>query len=85
MLAYAPTAEVAEGQKTKYVAALKQHRSISARSGMRLRFNQRECQNKEKRRGRRGGTQQGVIYGQDVFDENGKPLLGFAEDNKLAL
>ena len=62
------------------------HRSISARSGIRLPFNRRERQDKEERWGG-GETDSKVlgVYGGDTLNENGKLLLGFAEDNKLAL
>ena len=62
------------------------NRSISARSVIRLRFNRREHQDRENRGWRRRSRQQGVdAYGRDVLNENGKLLLGFAKDKRLAL
>ena len=49
VVAYAPTEEAPEGQKAKYISALNWHPSISARLGIRLRFNRRERQDKEER------------------------------------
>ena len=62
-----------------------QHRSTSAPSGIRLRFNRRECQDREEGWRRvRAGSKVLDTYGRFVLNENGKLLLGFAEDNKLA-
>ena len=62
------------------------HCSISARPGLRLRFNRHKRQ--EGKRGEGGGEADSKVlraYGQDVLTENGNLLPGFAEDNKLAL
>ena len=63
-----------------------QYRSISSRSGIRLRFI--DAKTRTRKRGEGGGEAGNKVlgaYGRDVLNENGKLLLGFAEDNKLAL
>ena len=49
VVAYAPTEEAPEGQKAKYMAALNCTVANSARSGIRLRFNRRERQDREEK------------------------------------
>ena len=80
--------EAPEGQQAKYIRGSPQlHRSISARSGIRLRFNRGERQRTAKRSDGGGEADNKVLgaYGRDKLNENGKLLLGFTEDNKLAL
>ena len=73
------------------VSCAKLHRSISARSGKRLCFSQLVLTDANARTGKRdeGGGEADIkvlgAYGRDVLNENGKLLLGFAEDNRLAL
>ena len=62
------------------------HHSISVRSG--IRFVLTDANARTGKRGDGGGEAGSKVlgaYGPDVLDENGKLLLGFAEDNKLAL
>ena len=86
MAAYTPTEEAREGQKAKYMAALKYTvASVLAReyvSGL------TDANARTGKRGEGGGEADSkvlVAYGQDKLDENGKLLLGFVEDNKLTL
>ena len=86
VVAYAPTEEAMEGQKAKYMAALNCTVAlVPARENVFI------LTDANARTGKRGEgedeTDSKVLgaYGQDKLNENGKLLLGFAEDNKLAL
>ena len=86
MVAYAPTEEAPEGQNVKYMVALNcTVASVPAReyvfvlTAASTRIGKRD----------EGGGEADIkalgAYGRDMLNENGKLLLGFAEDNKLAL
>ena len=85
VVAYAPTKEAPGGQRTKYMAALT---SIVAP------VLPRKCvfilTDANTRTGKRGEGRVGAgskvldAYGRFVLNENGKLLLGFSENNKLA-
>ena len=86
MVAYAPSKRAPEGQKAKYMTAL--NSTVASVPSLQYVF---VLSNASARAGRRG---EGVgeaerkdlgAYGRDVFNESGKLLVGFAEDNKLAL
>ena len=85
MVAYAPTEEAPERQKAKYMAALKcTLASVPARKYV---FVLTAANARAGRRGEGGGEADIKVlgaYGRDKLGENGKLLLGFAEDNKLA-
>ena len=86
MVAYVPTEEAPEGQKAKYMAALNcTVASVPAREYV---FVLTDA-NARTGKGGEGGGEAGIrvlgAYGRDKLNENGKLLLGFAEDNKLAL
>ena len=86
MVAYAPTEEAPEGQKAKYMAALNWTvASVLAREYV---FVLTDANARTGKRGEGGGEADSKVlgaYGRDKLNENGKLLLGFAEDNKLAL
>ena len=87
MVAYAPTEEAPEGQKAKYTAALNcTVASVPAREDV---FVLTDANARTGRRGEGGGEADSKkvfgAYGRDKLNENGKLLLGFAEDHKLAL
>ena len=86
MAAYAPTEEAPEGQKTKYMAALNcTVASVPAREYV---FVLTDANTRTRKKGEGGGDTGSKVlgaYGRDKLNENGKLLLGFAEDNKLAL
>ena len=86
MVAYAPTEEAPEGQKVKYMAALNYTvASVNAREYV---FVLTDANARAKKRGEGGGETDSKVlsvYDRDRLNENGKLLLGFAEDNKLAL
>ena len=81
MVAYAPIEEAPEGQKAKYMAALNcTVASVTAREYVFV------LTDANARAG--GGEADSKVlgaYGRDMLNENGKLLLGFTEDNKLAL
>ena len=78
MVAYAPTEEAPEGWKAKYVAALNcTVASVPAREYVFV------LTDANARTGKR--VEVLGAYGRDKLNENGKLLLGFAKDNKLAL
>ena len=85
VVAYAPTEEAPEGQKAKYMAALNcTVASVPAREYV---FVLTDANAKTGKRGEGGGETDSKLlgaYGRDKLNENGKLLLGFAEDNKLA-
>ena len=86
VVAYAPTEEAPEGQKAKYMAALNcTVASVPAREYV---FVLTDANARTGKRGEGGGEADSKVlgaYGRDKLKENGKLLLGFAEDNKLAL
>ena len=85
MVAYAPTEEAPEGQKVKYMAALNcTVASVPAREYV---FFLTDTNARTGKRGEGGGDTDSKVlgaYGRDKLNQNGKLLLGFAEDNKLA-
>ena len=86
VVAYAPTEEAPEGQKAKYMAALNcTVASVPAREYV---FVLTDANARTGKRGEAEGEADSIVldlYGRDKPNENGKLLLGFAEDNKLAL
>ena len=86
VVAYAPTEEAPEEQKGKYMAALNcTVASVPAREYV---FVLTDANARTGRRGGGGGETDSKVLGacdRDKLNENGKLLLGFAEDNKLAL
>ena len=86
VVAYAPTEGAPEGQKAENMAAL--NSTVVSVSALGYVF---VLKNANARAGKRceGGGQPGSkvlgAYGRDVLNKNGKVLLSFAEDNKLAL
>ena len=86
VVAYAPTEEAPEGQKAKYMATLNYTvASVPAREYV---FGLTDANARTGKRGEGGGEADSKVlgtYGRDKLNENGKLLLGFAEDNKLAL
>ena len=86
VVTYAPTEEAPEGQKAKYVAALNcTVASVPAREYV---FVLTDANARTRERAEGGGEVDRKVlgaYGRDKLNENGKLLLDFAEDNKLAL
>ena len=86
VVAYAPTEEAPEGQKAKYMAALNcTVASVPAREYV---FVLTDANARTGKRGEGEGQADSKVlgaYGPDKLNENEKLLLGFAEDNKLAL
>ena len=86
MVAYAPTKEAPEGQKAKYMAALNcTVASVPARAYV---FVLTDANARTGKKGEGGGETDSKVLGacgRDMLNENGKLLLGFADDNKLAL
>ena len=86
VVAYAPTEDAAQGEKAKYMAALNSTVApVPAREHV---FVLTDANARTGKRGEGGGETDSKVlgaYGRDVLNENGKLLLGFAEDNKLAL
>ena len=86
VVAYAPTEEAPEGQKAKYMAAL--NCSVASVPAREYVFVLTDANARTGKRGEGGGETDSKVlgaYGRDKHNENGKLLLGFAEDNKLAL
>ena len=85
-IAYVPTEEAPEGQNATYMAALNcTVASVPAREYV---FALTDANARTEKRGEGGGETGSRMlgaYGRDKLDENDKILLGFAEDNKLAL
>ena len=77
----------ARGAESQVRGSPEQHRSISFRLGIGFDFNRRERQDTGKRGegGGEAGSKMLGAYCRNVLNENDKLLLGFAEDNKLAL
>ncbi|CAN0291898.1 unnamed protein product, partial [Ascophyllum nodosum] len=86
VVAYAPTEEAPEGQKAKYMVALNcTVASVPARGYV---FVLTDANARTGKRGEGGGEADSKVlgaYGRDKLTENRKQLLGFAEDNNLAL
>ena len=86
VVAYAPTEKAPEGQKAKYMAALNCIvASVPAREYV---FVLTDANARTGKRGEGGGETESKVLGacgRDKLNENGKLLLGFAKDNKLAL
>ena len=86
VVAYAPTEEAPEGQKAKYMAALNYTvASVSARVYVFVLIDANARTEKRVQGGGEGDSKMLGAYGRDKLNENGKLLLDFAEDNKLAL
>ena len=86
VVAYAPPGEAPEGQKARYMATLNCHvASVPAQEYVFV------LTDANARTGKRdeGGVEADIkvlgAYGRNKFNENSKLLMGFAEDNKLAL
>ena len=86
VVAYAPTEEAPEGQKAKYMVAFNcTVASVPARVYV---FILTDANARTGKRGEGGGEADSKVlgaYGRDKLTENRKLLLGFVEDNKLAL
>ena len=86
VVAYASTEEALEEQKIKYMAALNcTVASVPAREYV---FVLTDANARTGKRGEGGGEADSKVlgaYGRDKVNGNGKLLLGFAEDSKLAL
>ena len=86
VVAYAPTEEATEGQKTKYMAALNcTVASVPAREYVFVLKDANAMTGKRGEGGRKTDSEVLGAYGRDKVNENGKLLLSFGEDNKLAL
>ena len=86
VVTYAPTEEAPEGQEAKYTAALKS--TVASMPALENIFVLRDANTRAGKRGEGGGVAGRKVfgvYGRDVLSVNGKLLLGFAEDNSLAL
>ena len=86
VVACASTEEAPEGTKGKYMAAL--HSTVASVSAREYVFILTDANTRSGRRGEGGGEADNKMldaYGRDVLNENGKLLLGFAENNELAL
>ena len=86
VVAYAPTVEAPEGQKAKYMAAL--NCTVASVPARKYVFVLTDANARKGKKGGGGGKAARKVlgaYGRDMLNENGKLLLGFAEDNKLAL
>ena len=86
VIAYAPTEEAPEGQKAKYMAALDcTVAPVPAREYVFVLTDANARTGKRGEGGREADSKVLGAYGRDKLNENGKLLLGFVEDNKLAL
>ena len=86
VVAYAPTEETPEGQKAKHMAAF--NNTVTSVPAREYTFVFNDANAGTGKRGEGGGEADIKMlgaYGRDVLNENGKLLLGFAGDNKLAL
>ena len=86
MVAYAPTEEAPVGQKAKYMATL--HCTAASVPARECIFVLTDANARTGKRGEGGKAADSKVlgaYGREMLNENGKLLLGFAEDNKLAL
>ena len=85
VVAYALTEEAPEGQKAKHMAAL--NCTVASVPAEDYAFVSTDANVRTGKRGEGGGEPDSKVlgaYGRDKLNENGKLLLGFAEDNKLA-
>ena len=86
VITYAPPETASEGENANYASALNNTvTSVSAREHV---FVLTDANARTGKRGEGGGEIDNKAlgaYGRDVLNENGKLLLHFAEDNKLAL
>ena len=86
MVAYAPIEEAPEGKKAKYMAALNGTvASVPAREYVFVLTDANARTGKRGEGGREADSKMLGTYGRDMLNENGKLLLGFAQDNNLAL
>ena len=86
VVAYAPTEKAPEGQKAKYMTALNcTVASVPAREHVFVLTDTNARTGKRGEGEREAGSKVLGAYGRDKLDKNGKLLLDFAEDNKLAL
>ena len=86
VVAYAPTEEAPEGQMAKYITAL--NSTVASIPAREYAFVLTDANARTGKRGEGGGEADSKVlgaYGRDVLNQNGKLLLVFAEDNKLAL
>ena len=86
MVAYAPTEEAPEGQKSKYMAAF--NYTVASMPAREYVLVLTDANARTQKRGEGGGEADSKVlgaYGRDKPNENGKLLLGFAEENKLDL
>ena len=86
MVAYAPTEEVPKGQKVKYMSA--NNCTLASMPAREYVFVSSDANGRTEKRGEGGGEADSKVLGAydiDKLNENGKLLLGFAEDSKLAL
>ena len=86
VVAYAPAEEAPEGQKAKFMAAL--NCTIALVPAREYVFVLTDANARTGKRGEgRGEAGSKVLgaYSRDMLNENGKLLLGFTEDNKIAL
>ena len=86
MVAYTPIEEAPEGQKAKYMAAL--NSTVALVPPRKYVFVSTDANARTRKRGEGGGEARNMVlgaYGRHVLNENSKLLLGFVEDNKLAL
>ena len=86
MVAYAPIEEAPERQKAKCVAIL--NSTVPSVPAPDYAFALTDANSRAVKRGEGGGEAGSKVLGvyvQDVLNVDGKLLLGFAEDNKLAL
>ena len=85
-VAYAPTEEAPEGQTAKYMAAL--NCTVDSAPAREYVFVLADANARIWKRGEGGREADSKVlsaYGRGKLNENGQLLLGFAEDNKLAL
>ena len=86
VVAYAPTEEASDWQKAKYMATLNcTVASVPAREYVFVLTDANARTEKRGEGGREADNKVFGVYGRNKLNENGKLLLGFAEDNKLAL
>ena len=86
VVAYAPTEEAPEGQEAKYMAAL--NCTVASMPAREYVFVLTDANARTGKRGKGGEETDSKMlgaYGRDKLNKNGKLLLGFAEDNELAL
>ena len=86
VIAYAPTEDATDGEKAKYMAALNSTvKPVPSREHVFVLTDANARTEKRGEGGRKADSKVLGAYGRDVLNENGKLLLRFAEDNKLAL